>query len=338
MKFNYLLILFLFLYNLTIGQVPGSPRILNKNDLPQTYTLNYTISNDLNSAIVSAITLNNGQSAVTTSGIIMGSVYPLTLSTQYATITNNGNISGGTYSNTFTGLSQTSATYFVAYATTSNGTTSYGNPLIIPQQTVYNAATGKTWMSYNVGASGIPTSLTDTAGYGFLFQWGRRADGHQYVRPTPSGTTTTFATNSTPSNGGLFIIGQLTTAFYNWQKPRNDLLWGITGTPPSGGVNGNNNPCPTGFRVPTNAEFDTEIVSWATPKNGDAAFNSTLKLTFCGIRSDNGTLSGAGTEGWYWVSQGAAGVYYFKRITSTGMTTNTTARAANAMAIRCIKH
>jgi len=341
MKFNYLLILFLFLHSLTIGQVPGTPRILNKNELPQTYTLNYTISNDLNSAIVSAITLNNGQSAVTTSGIIMGSVYPLTLSTVGATITNNGNISGGTYSNTFTGLSQTNNIYFVAYATTSNGTTSYGNPLIIPQQTVYNAATGKTWMSYNVGASNIPTSLTDTAGYGFLFQWGRGPDGHQYVRPTPSGTTNTPSTNNTPNNGGLFIIGLSSTDFYNWRTNRpisNDPLWTTSGTAPSGGVNGNNNPCPTGFRVPTNAEFDSEIASWAIPKNGDAAFNSTLRLTYCGIRSDNGTLSGAGTEGWYWVSQGASGVYYFKRIHGSGMTTNTTARAANAMAIRCIKH
>lgn len=339
MKYKYLLILFLFIYEFSMGQLPGSSRIMIKNYLSQTYTLQYSISADLSSAVVSAITLNNGQSAVTKSGIIMGSVFPLTLSTFGATITDNGNISGGTYSNTFTGLSQTQATYFVAYATTNDGT-SYGNPLLIPQQTVYNAATGKTWMAYNVGATNIPTSLTDTAGYGFLFQWGRGPDGHQYVRPTPSETTTTPTVwpNTTANNGGKFIIGQFSSDFYNWITKRVDALWGVSGTAPTGGVNGNNNPCPTGFRVPTNAEFDSEIASWATPKNGDAAFNSTLKLTYCGIRSDNGTLSGAGTEGWYWVAQGAAGVYYFKKISGTGMTTNTTARAANAMAIRCIKH
>jgi uncharacterized protein (TIGR02145 family) len=339
MKFKYLLILFLFLYNLTIGQVPGSPRILNKNDLPQTYTLNYTISNDLNSAIVSAITLNNGQSAVTTSGIIMGSVYPLTLSTVGATITSDGNISGGTYSNTFTGLSQTNNIYFVAYATTNIGT-SYGSPLIVPQQTVYNAATGETWMTYNVGASAIPTSITDTAGYGFLFQWGRRPDGHQYVRPTPSGTTTTIATSSTPNNGGLYIIGNSGSDYYNWLSARNNALWGVSGTAPTGGVNGNNNPCPTGFRLPTNSEFDTEINSWTTT-NGAGAFNSSLKLTYCGYRDglDLGKLKDVGAKGWYWTRDTPGnGTYYYKAILSTSVDNNRTAAAGLAMAVRCIKH
>jgi hypothetical protein len=328
MKFKYLLILLLFLYNFTIAQVPGSPRILNKNELPQTYTLNYTISNDLNSAIVSAITLNNGQSAVTTSGIIMGSVYPLTLSTVGATITNNGNISGGTYSNTFTGLSQTNNIYFVAYATTNYGT-SYGNPLIIPQQTVYNAATGKTWMSYNVGATSIPTSLTDTAGYGFLFQWGRGPDGHQYVRPTPSGTTTVQSTTDNPTNGGLFIIGP--GADKDWRNPGNTSLW-------TGNTTGNNNPCPTGFRVPTNAEFDSEVRSW-TAETGDGAFNSSLKLTYGGYREGStGNLLQVGTAGWYWVSNIQSKTRYYKRISSGSFSTSTTQLPSWAMAIRCIKY
>jgi hypothetical protein len=331
MKFKYLLILFLFFCEFSMGQFPGSSRIIVKNYLSQTYTLNYSISADLNSATVSAITLNNGQSAVTTSGIIMGSVYPLTLSTAGATITNDGNISGGTYSNTFTGLSQTSAIYFVAYAITNNGT-SYGNPLIIPQQTVYNAATGKTWMAYNVGASGIPTSLTDTAGYGFLFQWGRLADGHQIVRPTPSGTTTTIATSSTPNNGGLYIIGNASSDYYNWIPTRNHSLW-VSAT---GGIN---NPCPTGFKVPSNDEFNTEIISWSTP-NADGAFNSTLRLTYCGYRDvfNNGNLTYVGTRGYYWCRDNSTGTYYYKAITSTGVASSVASAAGNAMAVRCIKY
>jgi len=338
MKYKYLLILCLFFYEFSMGQFPGSSRIMIKNYLSQTYTLNYSISADLSSAVVSAITLNNGQSAVTTSGIIMGSVFPLTLSTVGATITNNGNISGGTYSNTFTGLSQTQATYFVAYATTNEGT-SYASPLLIPQQTVYNAATNKTWMAYNVGATNIPTSLTDTAGYGFLFQWGRGPDGHQYVRPTPSGTTTTFVTTNTPNNGGLYIIGASNSDYYNWRKPRDNTLWGVSGTAPTGGVNGNNNPCPTGFRVPTNAEFDTEIASWAT-RNGDGAFNSSLRLTYCGYRDvfDIGRLKDVGTRGWYWVSNGVTGTYYYKAIAATQIDSDRSAPAGNAFAVRCIKH
>jgi len=331
MKFKYLLILFLFFCEFSMGQFPGSSRIIVKNYLSQTYTLNYSISADLNSAVVSAISLNNGQSAVTTSGIIMGSVYPLTLSTVGATITNDGNISGGTYSSTFTGLSQTSAVYFVSYATTNNGT-SYGNPLIIPQQTVYNAATGKTWMSYNVGASNIPTSLTDTAGYGFLFQWGRAADGHQIVRPTPSGTTTTIATSSTPNNGGLYIIGNINSDYYNWLTARNYSLWiGATG--------GINNVCPTGFRVPSNAEFDSEITSWAT-QNGDGAFNSSLRLTYCGFRDvlKNGDLYYVDKRGYYWTRDYSTGTFYYKAILSGSVDNSHSAAAGSAMAVRCIKN
>jgi uncharacterized protein (TIGR02145 family) len=263
----------------------------------------------------------------------MGSVYPLTLSTVGATITNDGNISGGTYSNTFTGLSLTNATYFVAYATTNPGTTSYGNPLIIPQQTVYNAATLRTWMAYNVGASNIPTSLTDTAGYGFLFQWGRGADGHQYVRPTPSGTTTTIVANDIPNNGGLFIIGFGVDG--KWRNTPNTTLW-------TGNTTGNNNPCPTGFRVPTNSEFDDEIATWGgTLKNGDAAFNSSLRLTYGGYREyPTGNLLEVGTAGWYWVSNSISTGknYYYKKISSSRFTSNTTALQANAMSVRCIKY
>lgn len=328
MKYKYLLILCLFFYEFSMGQFPGSSRIMIKNYLSQTYTLQYSISADLSSAVVSAITLNNGQSAVTTSGIIMGSVFPLTLSTVGATITNNGNISGGTYSNTFTGLSQTNATYFVAYATTNEGT-SYGNPLLIPQQTVYNQATGKTWMAYNVGATDIPTRLTDTAGYGFLFQWGRGPDGHQIVRPTPSGTTTTQSTTDNPNNGGLFIIGP--GADKDWRSSQNTNLW-------TGNTTGNNNPCPTGFRVPTNTEFDSEVLSWTT-QNGDGAFNSSLKLTYGGYREGStGTLKEVGTAGWYWVSNFAGKTRYYKRISSGSFGTSTTQLPSWAMSIRCIKY
>jgi hypothetical protein len=160
------------------------------------------------------------------------------------------------------------------------------------------------------------------------------------VRPTPSETTTTSTVwpSSTANNGGKFIIGKESSDFYNWRTSRNDALWGVSGTAPSGGVNGNNNPCPTGFRVPTNAEFDTEINSWST-KNGDGAFNSSLRLTYCGVRFDNGTLDKVGIEGWYWVSTNANnGTYYFKKVVSSTFGTNSPTRAAIAMAVRCIKH
>ncbi len=44
---------------------------------------------------------------------------------------------------------------------------------------VTNPTTGKTWMDRNLGASQAATSSNDAASYGDLYQWGRRADGHQ---------------------------------------------------------------------------------------------------------------------------------------------------------------
>jgi hypothetical protein len=52
-----------------------------------------------------------------------------------------------------------------------------GNATIVNDVT--NPTTGKTWMDRNLGASQVANSSTDAASYGDLYQWGRRADGHQ---------------------------------------------------------------------------------------------------------------------------------------------------------------
>ena len=60
-----------------------------------------------------------------------------------------------------------------------------GPTQIVP---VLNPITGKTWMDRNLGASQVATSSSDAAAYGDLYQWGRRADGHQ-CRNSPTTTT-----------------------------------------------------------------------------------------------------------------------------------------------------
>ena len=55
----------------------------------------------------------------------------------------------------------------------------------------------------------------------------------------------------------------------DWRIPQNDNLWQ--------GVNGKNNPCPSGFRVPTDTEWQEEIDSWSS-KDTTGAFASPLKL------------------------------------------------------------
>jgi hypothetical protein len=85
------------------------------------------------------------------------------------------------------------------------------------------------------------------------------------------------------------------TAFANnWRSPGNDNLWQ--------GVNGTNNPCPGGYRLPTEAELNAEHLSWAS-NNAAGALASPLKLPMAGRRiSSSGSLYNVGTFGYYWSS------------------------------------
>jgi hypothetical protein len=142
-------------------------------------------------------------------------------------------------------------------------------------------------MDRNLGASRVATSSTDPQAFGDLYQWGRRADGHQCRN---SATTTVLSSSDTPNNSA-FIIGSSVTG--DWRNPQNTNLWQ--------GNNGVNNPCPSGYRLPTRSEFETEIQSWTT-KNNLGAFSSPLKLPVAGYRDyENGLiLSNVGS---YWTSQ-----------------------------------
>lgn len=147
---------------------------------------------------------------------------------------------------------------------------------------------GRVWMDRNLGASRVAANLTDTDAYGDLYQWGRGTDGHE---KRDSGATTTNATSDIPGHD-LFIIEA--SSPYDWKTPQNNNLWqGGTGT---------NNPCPAGFRLPTETELETERTSWAT-NDAVGAYGSPLKLVAAGYRRySDGTFRYAGSIGDYWSS------------------------------------
>ena len=154
--------------------------------------------------------------------------------------------------------------------------------------TVVNPVTGKVWLDRNLGATQVATSSTDFASYGDLYQWGRNADGHQ-VRI--SGTTATLASNYF-TTGGLFIT--TSSSPFNWLSAVETHMWS--------GTAAENNPCPSGFRIPTAAEWEQERLTWTT-NNAAGAFASPLKLPLAGYRvNSTGSLLGVGSSGGYWSS------------------------------------
>jgi uncharacterized protein (TIGR02145 family) len=153
---------------------------------------------------------------------------------------------------------------------------------------VINFTTGKIWMDRNLGAAQVATSSTDPDSYGDLYQWGRAADGHQ-VRT--SGTTTTLSSSDTPGHGNFILAPDSPV---DWRSPQNDNLWQ--------GVSGVNNPCPAGYRLPTEAELNAERASWSS-NNSAGAFASPLKLPVAGYRGgSDGSLDVVGSDGYYWSS------------------------------------
>ena len=160
---------------------------------------------------------------------------------------------------------------------------------------VTNPTTGKTWMDRNLGASRQATSSTDYLAYGALFQWGRAADGHECITWTSStngtpqsSTTSTLATSNTPGHSD-FITNNASP--YDWRNSQNNNLWQ--------GVSGTNNPCPSGYRLPTEAEWNAERTSWSSNTSA-GAYASPLKLPVAGGRScSSGSLFNVGSHGHY---------------------------------------
>jgi len=191
-----------------------------------------------------------------------------------------------------------------------------------PTPNVTNATTGKIWMDRNLGASQVATSSTDAASYGDLYQWGRAADGHQ-IRT--SGTTATLSAIDQPAHGNFITIS---SSPYDWRSPQNASLWQ--------GVSGVNNPCPSGYRLPTDTELEAERASWGT-NNAAGAFGSPLKLPMSGYRSySNGSLFNVGTFGRYWSST-VSGTGSRSLVFNSSNANMNTSNRAYGFSVRCLK-
>jgi uncharacterized protein (TIGR02145 family) len=155
---------------------------------------------------------------------------------------------------------------------------------------------GHFWLNKNLGATEIPTSWNDTnpASLGDLYQWGRLKDGHE---KRDSGTQTLCSPTDIPGSS-KFIIGVNSSGKYNWRTTETDCstdanvidLWSVKGAAKNG-------VCPTGWRVPSEQDFeDIGLI-------GAAEFFKKLNLSAAGSRYySNGSINSVGTYGYYWTS------------------------------------
>jgi hypothetical protein len=124
------------------------------------------------------------------------------------------------------------------------------------------------------------------------------------------------------------------TSPFDWLSTQDDVRW-KTGSEIEP-VKTTNDPCPTGYRIPTETELNNERSSW-TVNTSVGAINSPLKLPRAGYRhGSNGALLNVGTTGYYWSSTlGSTSARYLNFNSNNAFMHNNP--RAYGLSVRCIK-
>ena len=293
-----------------------SPSIFESTAIPSpsdNATPSVVITSDESGVITSSLEIAAGSdiSAEVGNNTVNFTLYAGTYENETITVTDAAGNAGSTI-----------LTSFIINSTFSADTV-FCNDMVTEIIDVLNPITGKTWMDRNLGASGV-------GGAGDFYQWGRGSDGHQCYN---SDTTTTLSSADQPGHGYFIITNQWGNR--DWRSPSNQNLWQ--------GVGGINNPCPSGYRLPTLSEFNEETSSWEFQGNmiSTAANGTPLKFPSHGRRGGAGSGEGAGN---YWNPNWGLGNYWTstgKSVFWTGSNNNITVSGSSpdsGFSVRCIKN
>ncbi len=199
---------------------------------------------------------------------------------------------------------------------------------------VRSPITNKIWLDRNLGATRKATSLTDEDAYGHYYQWGRN-DAFTEDYNTADNIEGPVTSTVELSSGGMFIYR---SGGNNWLTPDDHERWNSNGyAAPVGSKVEANDPCPSGFRVPTRVEFENEVGGFT---NASEVFASHMKLPLVGHReSHTGGAINIGTSGLYWTSTGSSNGKYATAlsISSTFVNFVTTFPRPSGNPIRCIQ-
>ena len=161
------------------------------------------------------------------------------------------------------------------------------------------------WSPVNVGQTVISKVGDNVSNGGNLFQWGR-------LQPLTHESPEVVGPVISAAEVGPSFITSLDSP-WDWLSTKNDNLWnsGTEAAPEKT----DNDPCPSGWRVPTKLELDKLVgaQTWSAGKASalsaglltvSATIPSGAKICFSAIgsRSYNGDSRAQGTEGCYWSS------------------------------------